>query len=430
MTNPSHSDDGASIAPTRMTERVLTIDILRGFALLGILMVNMEMFNTSVYDFLIGNYHIDSTLDQWARWFIAFFAEGKFYSIFSFLFGLGMAIFMERALAKGERFAPLWLRRMAALLVFGLLHTFFFWVGDILVLYSLLGTMIFLFFRNRKPRTLVIWSIVALAIPVLLNLALFGLLQLASMAPDGGAEVTNGMALQEQIWKAQAEINNVIYATGSFAEITAVRVQETLAMWGVIPFMGFNVLATMLLGFAAGKAKWHRNLAARVPTLRKLALWGLVIGVIGNLLYVIGMENSNRIVVTGWSLLGTTGQTIGAPALAIFYMSAIALLCQRPLWHDRLLPMASAGRMAITNYLMQSLICTLLFYGYGLGFFGIGAALGILLTVVIWLLQVAMSVWWLKRFRFGPVEWLWRVITYWSGQPIRKERSNVAEALA
>jgi len=418
------------IAPTRMGDRVLTIDILRGFALLGILMVNMEMFNASAYSFLVGDYHISSTLDQWARWFIAFFAEGKFYSIFSFLFGLGMAIFMERALAKGERFGPLWLRRMGALLTFGLIHTFLFWVGDILVLYSLLGTVIFLLFRNRQPKTILRWSVGLLFVPVFINLALFALLQLASFAPDGGAEIYAGMAQQEMDWSLRGAANNIIYATGTFAEITAVRVQETMAMWGILPFMGFNVFATMLLGFAAGKAKWHYNLAARVPTLRRLALWGLVIGVIGNLVYVVGMENSTRITVTAWSLAATTGQTFGAPALAIFYMSAIALLCQHPIWHDRLLPLASAGRMAITNYLMQSLICTLLFYGYGVGLFGIGPALGLLLTVVIWLLQVAFSVWWLKRFRFGPVEWFWRVITYWSGQPMRKERGKAVAATA
>lgn len=426
----SHTLSHAEIAPTRANDRVLTIDILRGFALLGILMVNMEMFNSSVYSFLVGEYRIDHALDQWARWFVAFFAEGKFYSMFSFLFGLGMAIFMERALAKGIRFGPLWLRRMGALLVFGFIHTFLFWMGDILVLYSLLGTVIFLLFRNRQPRTLVRWAIGLLFVPVVINLLLFGLLQLATLAPDNGVAMMEAMAQQEADWSARGAVNGAIYATGSFAEITAVRVEETLVMWGILPFMGFNVLATMLMGFAAGKAGWHRNLSAHTATVRKLALWGLVIGVIGNLLYVVGMEGSTRITVTGMSLLATTGQTFGAPALAIFYMSAIVLLCQHPLWHDRLLPIASAGRIAITNYLAQSLLCTLLFYGYGLGYFGIGVALGLLFAIVLWLLQVAFSVWWLARFRFGPVEWLWRVITYWSRQPMRKETGKAIQAPA
>lgn len=413
----------AHVAPTRQTERVLTIDILRGFALLGILLVNMEMFNTSIYNFVLGQYPVHSQLDQAARWFIEFFAEGKFYSIFSFLFGLGMAIFMERAVIKGERFGPLWLRRMAALAAFGIIHALLFWVGDILLLYSLLGTLIFLLFRNRKPRTLVIWAGISLAVPILLNLLLMGALWAAQFAPGGAEAALAGMQAQEADWAARGAANSILYATGTFAQITAVRLDEATIMWSITPFMAFNVLATMLLGFAAGKAGWHKNIPARVPALRRIAIWGFIIGAIGNGLFVWGMEGANRMTVTPTSFLATTGQAIGAPAFALAYMAALTLLLERPAWKARFAPVGNAGRMAITNYLLQSTVATLLFYGYGLGLFGMGTFAGMLIALTIWLVQVGFSTWWLKRFRFGPVEWLWRVITYWKGQPMRKGSS-------
>jgi uncharacterized protein len=119
-------------------------------------------------------------------------------------------------------------------------------------------------------------------------------------------------------------------------------------------------------------------------------------------------------------MLHLTGQTFGAPALALFYMSGLTLLSQNTAWQKRMAPLAYAGRMAISVYLMQTLICTLLFYGYGFGLYGkVGAAGGILLTVIIYVLQIPFSVWWLNRFRFGPVEWLWRSLTYGKLQPMK-----------
>ncbi len=416
----------AAIGPTAPSERIQTLDILRGLALLGILLVNMVMFNHTYYGY-IGGVEPDNALDRAAALFIKFFAEGKFYSMFSFLFGVGMALFMQRAAAKGVPFVPVYARRLLALLGFGLIHAYLFWVGDILILYALLGFVTLFVFRNCRPRTLVRWSIVSLLLPILINAALWGLLALAAMTNPGIQEEVAASMPDYARMDAEA---GLVYATGTFAEITRQRAIDMLTVYATWPFMAFNVMAMFLLGFAAGKARLHETLAQRKDFLRRVLVWGLVVGVIGNLCYVVAGAYSNRAEASGLNVLATTGQTIGAPALSMAYMAAICLFAMDARRARQLAPVAAAGRMAITNYLMQTVICTTLFYGYGFGLYGIGEALGIVLTVVIWLVQVAWSAWWLKRFRFGPVEWLWRTITYWKPQPMRLPRATPPPAAA
>jgi uncharacterized protein len=148
--------------------------------------------------------------------------------------------------------------------------------------------------------------------------------------------------------------------------------------------------------------------------------WALVIGMLGNIIYVAFAEISTRGMPSWENVFSVIGQTFGAPALAIFYMTSLALLAQSSTWERRLAPLANVGRMGLTNYLLQTVICTTLFYGYGFGLYGkVGIAAGILLTVVIFALQILFSAWWMKRYRFGPMEWLWRSLTYGKRQPMR-----------
>ena len=217
-----------------------------------------------------------------------------------------------------------------------------------------------------------------------------------------------------------AEKADRTYATGAFIEITRQRIEDMNFMYSIWPFMGFNVFAMFLLGFAVGKKRILDNIQDNLPLIRKVLIWGLIVGVMGNLLYVVAGESAHRFIPSALLMVSLIGQTFGAPALALFYMSGLTLLAQKPSWQPRLNPLASVGRMAITNYLLQTVICTFLFYGYGFGLYGkMGAAAGILLTVLIYLIQIPKSVWWLKRFRFGPVEWLWRTLTYGQRQPMK-----------
>jgi uncharacterized protein len=414
------ANSSTSTGPIRPSQRFHIIDILRGFAIFGILLVNMEFFNNSFYAMVIGDFDIHSTLDQIGRWLIAFFGEGKFYSTFSFLFGLGMALQYARAQDKGQRFVPFYLRRMFVLFLIGLVHAYLFWVGDILILYSLLGTVLLIFFRNRRPKTLLVWTIIFLLVPIILNAALLGLTTFGRMTPEGAAMMEDVFSEQMRTMTAADTHADLVYATGTFAEITQQRIEDMKFVFTTWPFMGFNVFAMFVLGLYAGKQKLYENSTANVTLWRKVWIWGLIIGVIGNLVYVIFGEDANRSMSSPQLLISIIGQTFGAPALALFYMTSLALLFQRPQWQPRLMPLSFVGRMALTNYLLQTVICTVLFYGYGFGLYSrVGIAGGILLTAVLYTLQIILSKWWLSRYRFGPMEWLWRSATYLKLQPMR-----------
>jgi uncharacterized protein len=410
----------AAVVPVQLSERIQVIDIMRGFASFGILLVNMELFHESFQSYIFGLNPPTNLLDQLARWLIAFLGEGKFYSTFAFLFGLGMAIQAERAQAKGVQFVPFYLRRLAVLLGVGLIHAYLIWVGDILILYAVLGSVLLLGFRHCKPKRLLIWSVSFLLMPLLLNGALFGLLEVAKLTPDGQAMVQQTLAEQMRRAADSTAQANQIYAAGTFVQITQQRVQEMNMVYLTWPFMAFNMLAMLVLGLYTGKQRIFAHLPAQLPFIHKVWWWGLIVGVIGNLVYVAFGAMAIRSVPSIPLLIALTGQTFGAPALALFYMSSLVLLWQRSDWQPRLARLAPVGRLAISNYLLQSLICTTLFYGYGLGLYDqVGITAGLLLTVMIYALQISLSRWWLAHFRFGPVEWLWRSLTYGRRQPMR-----------
>lgn len=406
--------------PVAQSERIQVIDILRGFALLGILLVNMELFSHPVQQAIFGLKEWTSIADRLAVWGIRFLAEGKFYSLFSLLFELGFALQILRAEERGTRFVPFYLRRLFILLLIGLAHAILLWTGDILVLYALIGAIMLLFFRRRAPRTLLIWTVVMLAVTILINAALSGLAALAQLSPEAAAEISREFADSEANMRAAAAEAGRVFATGSFLEITRQRLSDLGFMYSFAIFLGFNVLAMFLLGLYAGRRGIFRDISGHLPLFRKILWWGLPVGIIGNLVYVISIEGVNRSQPTWESLIAVIGQTIGAPALTLSYVAAITLLVQHDVWRARLGPLAAVGRMALTNYLLQSLIATTIFYGYGFGLFGqIGPAVGVLFTLGIFTAQIPLSVWWMGRFQFGPVEWLWRSLTYLRWQPIK-----------
>jgi uncharacterized protein len=356
-------------------------------------------------------------LDLWVHRLVVFLAEGKFYSIFALLFGLGLALQYQRAAEQGTRFGPYWLRRMGVLLLIGLAHAYLIWTGDILILYSLLGALLLLW-RKARPRTLLIWTLLLLLIPLLINVGLWALMALGAQAL-GEVAMAEAMNEATSVYTTMAAEADAVYATGSYAAVTWQRVNEMNLVYSTLPFMAPNVFAMMLLGLYAGKRRIFEDIGAHLPFIRKLWLWGLVIGVIGNFLYVYFGEQSARTNPSPELLMSLAGQTFGAPALAIFYMTSLTLLAQQSHWQGRLAPLSYVGRMALTNYLLQSLICTLIFYGYGLGMYGqVGAAGTVVLALVIYAAQVLFSNWWLRRFQFGPMEWLWRTLTYGKRQPM------------
>jgi uncharacterized protein len=410
-----------TLAPVQQAERIQIVDILRGFALFGILLVNMAIFSQPFQTILFPAGPAMPWYDRAATWLIHFAAEGKFYSLFSLLFGLGLTLLMERIQARGGRFVPLYLRRLLVLLVIGAIHASLIWMGDILLMYALIGFLLILF-RKARPRTLLIWAVILIAIPLLFTAAATGLVELGRAMPAGATQIDQAFAQAEAGYTADLARASRVYTSGTFLAVTEQRIYDYSSM-GLTSFfvLGFNVLAMFLVGVWFGKRQVFQDLEANRPRFRKLLIWGLIVGIVGNATYATLIMTLPRFNPNWTLLLATVAQGAGAPLLCLAYLSALALLSLRPAWGARLKVLAPVGQMALTNYLMQSIICTLIFYGYGLGLFGqVGPAAGILLTVVIYLIQIPVSHWWMKRFRYGPAEWLWRSLTYLKPQPMRR----------
>ncbi|MGH2354828.1 MAG: DUF418 domain-containing protein, partial [Chloroflexota bacterium] len=402
-----------ALRPVQAGERIQVLDILRGFAIFGILLVNMAFFaGPAVYDVAAGIERWPQLHDRVAEWLIRFFAEGKFYTLFSFLFGLGLSIQMTRAEARGARFVPLYARRLFVLFLIGLAHAFLLWHGDILVTYAILGFPLLLF-RKRALKTLLWWAAILLLLPVLFLGLSVASLAAGRASPEAAAQIERIFAEAGASYAAQAEAAVRAYGQGAFGEIMAQRAQEVLLMWSFSLFTAPSVLAMFLLGLYAGRQGIVQNVPAHQPLIRKVMMWGLLLGVAGNLVSTVGQDLSSRAIPSTVGLLALAGSTIGGPALCFFYVCGLALLTQDTAWLRRLSPLAAVGRMALTNYLLQSLVGTTIFYSFGLGLYGqVGPAAGLALTIAIYLIQVPCSIWWLHRFQFGPVEWLWRSLTY------------------
>ncbi len=396
MTNdPSVS----TLRPLEKNERIQILDILRGFAIFGILAVNIAGFASPAF---YPGYVPPETLpwyDEIAETLMLFFAEGKFYTIFSFLFGLGFSVQLARAEAKGRDVHSFYPRRLWILLGLGLLHTLLFWIGDILRLYALLGFAL-LAFRNRANRTLVIWAGIFFVLGFVI-LALIG-------GPTGGGDV-EGMPMDVVAMARQA------YTSDSFFTVVIFQVFSGVISFIIIALaQGASVMALFLLGLLVGRMKFFAQLPEKRDTLKKVALSGLVLGLIFNVLFVFSE--------TTW--LAALGFSIGAPALAATYISGLALLSLKERGAKLLTPIGKVGRMALSNYVLQSVLCSLIFNGYGLGLFEKVGAAGLWgITFAIYLVQIPLSNWWLSRFQFGPLEWLWRSLTYGQRQPFIQEKS-------
>lgn len=418
--------ESARPVPTAPTERIDLIDVLRGFALFGIFTVNITIFMHPIeYTTLTVVY--DNPVDSAVAWLTRVLAEGKFYSLFSMLFGLGFAMQLERAQARGGAIVPVYLRRNFVLLIIGVLHGLLLWVGDILVPYAV-GSLILLWLRKARDRTLLIWSVILLTLSTLFLAVSMIFLEMGRASPEVAAQIDAMFAQQVAATQADMARAYEVYGKGSYVEITAQRWRDLQMMWGLTIFIFPNIIAMFLLGTVIGRRGILRDSAAHVPLLRRLLFWCAPLGLALNVVYGITMHGQDRTIPT-WTLVIANGaQSLGAPLLMLAYVSGLALLWQQPAWQARLRRLAPVGRMALSNYLSQSLIATTIFYGYGLGLFGqVGAALGLLLVIVIYTLQVVWSRWWLARFRFGPMEWLWRSLTYWQFQPMRLDRTSASE---
>ena len=398
--------------PVQAQERIEVLDIMRGFALLGILIANMALFSSPfMYLEVLGKNISSGFWDTAASSFINIFVQGKFYTMFSFLFGLGFFIFFERAMAKTARPKLLFNRRLFILLLIGLVHAFFVWHGDILASYALFGFLLPLFF-NRKPKTLLIW-----AASLFIGLLLFTALSIGMVAL---AKIVNEGILADTLQKLFADMESRVessyhaYGHGTFAEIMTQRSSDTLFAYGNALFASiFVIFPLFLLGLYAGKIAFFQNIEKNLVWIKKAWLWGLIIGLSMSVVKFICKNQMAGDPYSFYTVFHLGAGFLGDMGLCLFIMTSIILLYQNKKWILRFKPLAYAGRMALSNYLFQSVVCTAIFYSYGLGLYGrVGAALGLVLAIVIFIVQIFISKYWFKRYQFGPVEWLWKSLTY------------------
>ena len=401
-----------AVGPTTGSERLSLMDALRGFALAGVLFVNMGALTLHYYLTSAQRAALPTArFDRLAEMAMVYFAAFKFITLFSLLFGLGFAVQLMRAEERGGDARGLYVRRLLVLLLIGLAHATLLWWGDVLVLYAVIGFGLLLF-RTASGRTL-LWTglaLVCLGAP-LLRLVLGPLVESATAGLPAMA-VAKSRAL-------------AAFSGGDYAAVV-----EANLMFSTVYFLRnwtepLVIFSRFLLGFWAGRMLlFHRPADHRV-LLARIFGWGAAIGLLGNGVAVMRyyFDLTTRLPLLAGSIGGVVLDMIistGTLALGAAYGTGFALLFLRPVWRPRLEMLSPVGRMALTNYLGQTVVCLLIFYGIGLG---VGPRFGypglLAAFALIFAVQIALSRWWLKRFRFGPAEWVWRSLTYGRAQPMR-----------
>jgi uncharacterized protein len=386
------------------SERIQALDVLRGVAVAGILLANVLVF----FGVFVLPPDQAAALPTAGRDAVALFLEkvfvdGKFYSLFSLLFGIGFGLQLARG---GEGALPRFKRRLRILLAIGAIHAFLIWAGDILMLYALLGFTL-PWFARKSDRELLRRTVILLAVPTVLYMVALGVWALVS---SGAPANDTGMpakilAIFEAMGRGgvkDAFRGNLVFVAIRWADLFAtVRFPKVLGMF--------------VLGLWAVRAGLAQAPAAHRATLVRWSLIGWSIGLPANVIATLALHRWPYLPPSVGGLLGVVTQAVGVPMLAIGYAASVGLLVVDG---RRLLRVfAPVGRMALTNYLLQSIICVVLSYGFGLGlWWRIGGATALLIAGAIFLLQIPLSAWWLSRFRFGPVEWVWRRLTY--NQPL------------
>lgn len=389
--------------PTLPGERLVTLDIIRGFALLGILVVNMASFSGTLQN-------QPTTLpDQAAAFIVNVFFSGKFNSLFSLLFAIGFTIQLERLEQRvGSDARWIYVRRLLVLFAIGIAHAILVWDGDVLHMYALLG-FVLMFLRNVSDRTLIVLVAALLLIPAARSLAL-----ILFATPEWTA--ARVAFQQEYVADATAALGSGGYIDAVTHNLEWLRRTYFSApgLDGAI-LLGYALfLVTILIGLLAGRHSWIQRAAERPALLRRVQWWALGVGIAFGVAQAIASRYTEPFVPSVWFIVLRTGYSVSRVALMVFYVATIVRLAMHPRWLPWLMPLAAAGRMPLTNYLLQSVLCTAIFYGWGLGYWGqLGAAsqLG-LAFAIFFVLQVPLSLWWFRHFEYGPMEYLWRLASY------------------
>ncbi|MFD1335671.1 DUF418 domain-containing protein [Oceanobacillus iheyensis] len=387
-----------STYPIKDSQRLNWIDAARGFAIFGIFMVNIGAFSAP-YFLYGGETEIwTSKMDSLILFIIDVFFQASFYTLFSILFGFGIQLQKDRLVEKGISVNRFFIRRLAVLTIIGLIHAIGIWHGDILFTYGVVGFLLLVYF-NVKDRTIVVNIISLLGVFV----GLFTLLMY--QVRDYLDTANQGLIIQA--------MNN--YSSDSLSRIWEQNLHDwQLSNGGInILFLAGVILPMFLIGMYAARKKWFHHpekYQQKLTVIWFISFIGFIVLKLGP--YLFGNP----------SWFSYVQDNIGGAASAIFYVTSITLLWKKEWFRQLMVPLQAVGKMAMTNYLCQSIISFWLFYGVGFGLYGkIDPLIQLVLVIVIFILQMIASVWWMKKFRFGPFEWLWRTLTYGKKQPFRRE---------
>ncbi len=427
--------------PAGRGERINSVDVLRGFALLGILTMNILSFGLPgpYYNPVAAGTATEANIRTWAL--VQVLCDGKMRALFSMLFGGSVVLMTSRASARGAEaeIADVWLRRTMWLMAIGAAHAWLVWDGDILFTYGLAGLFLYPF-RKMSPRGLVVT----------------GALVLATLIPKAAADW-----MTERVHKAESEIAGAVEGTRLplTEELKAGAEAWKSAVEGMLPPAA--KLEKEIKLYRSGYWEIFRNRAQRVPDLESLSLYTVVISdslgmmLVGMGLMRMGVFSAQRplrfyvamavcglaaglpwVVHDTWAMWKANFDVLAAMAyamreelsrgpIAVAYAAVVMIVCQKGWAAWMRARLAAVGQTALTNYLMQSVLCTFVFYGYGLGWYGKLERYQLYSVVAaVWVVQLTASSLWLRWFRFGPVEWVWRSLTYWERQPLRLERED------
>jgi uncharacterized protein len=385
-------------------------------SLLGVVVANVWLWFSGTFFLFpeIREQLVRPSLDALAFNAVGVFVSGKAVATFSFLFGLGFAVQMLRAEQRGLAIGPVYRRRLGVLVLFGAVHAFFLWYGDILLMYALLG-FVLLLCRTRSDRVLLgSAGLLLVVVPIAMGAVPLVLSMLGRPMPPPDLA-----ALAESNAAALAAFQNGAYPQVFMENLKMMGffyLTPKAAVWTVYS------LGLFLLGLVAGRRRFFEDVEAHREGFRRVALWGLGVGLTCSLTFAAMYVSFSPMQIAAaprLGLLNTAPITLGTVPLAFGYIATATLLLQRVVWRQRLAPFGAVGR-ALTNYLSQTVICLFVFYGYGAGLIGqVGAARALVIALLVFAAQLAWSPWWLARFHFGPAEWLWRSLTCGRAQPMR-----------
>lgn len=404
-------------------ERLPLLDRLRGFTILGILVANIPWYSQPISDNWTPRAPTDWWADQLADMIVLVFVDGKMVTLLTVLFGAGLALQAEKAAAAGREFAPAYLRRQALLFAIGLGHGILLWYGDILTAYAAVGCLALFFLGLRPQRMLAIGAVFWVGLIAVTGgvAAMKGLLLSGETEEPGGVEAVmpfdpeagaededSAAAMVEEVW---------VYRSGSFVEMMehrAIHVAQFLV--ACVVFIGWEILAGFLVGIGLYRLGWFHEPGEHRGRWVRLVAWGLGLGIPVHLLAAVAALEDREVE----SMLF---QYLGIPFMAAAYLGIIALWTARDVRSPLARGVTAVGRTALSNYLGQSVVCGLIFYSYGLGLFGVlGRVENTIWIALLWSLELPLSVWWIERFRQGPVEWVWRSLAAGRALPFRNSQ--------